>query len=364
MGRELILLTGATGFIGFQVLLRALKAGYAVRCVINGPDDLKKILSAPSFKALNVKDNQLFWTMILDMTAPNAFKDALKCVKYVVHCAAAPNNLDDLSPTFSGYDAHTALKGVVNLLQAAHTMTRCRPNIFNTLKRIVVTTSIADLTVDMDPYDLSDGEDGGNAAAMRANTADGTPAPGQTAPSRPGFNPPPAGKTSTLSVSKAWIVKHRPSFDVVFLLPAWVLGYHELAASTAALERGSNGPLVRLLKGAGNQSMLVRGFVSVHDLANAHLAVLQDVGPGGNGALVLASEVAWPHAQALARKAFPQAFHDGIFRSGGRQSETEVLTDEDADSRILRIKYRSFEETAVEVARQYLDLDGRLSGDQ
>ncbi|KAH7358564.1 hypothetical protein B0T11DRAFT_105426 [Plectosphaerella cucumerina] len=361
MRRELILLTGATGFVGFQVLLRALKAGYAVRCVIDGPDDLKKILSAPSLKALNVKDNQLFWTMILDMTAPGAFKDALKCVKYVVHCAAAPNNLDDLSPTFSGYDAHTALKGVVNLLEAAHNMTRRRPNIFNCLKRIVVTTSVADLSVDMNPYDLSDGEDGGDPA-MRVTTADGTPAPGQAAPSRSGFNPPPAGKTSTLSVSKAWVVKHRPSFDVVFLLPAWVLGHHELAASTDALEKGPNGPLIRLLKGAGNQSMLVRGFVSIHDLADTHMAVMQDSGPGGNGALVLASEVAWPHAQSLLRKAFPRAYQEGIFRTGGRQSETQDIPDEDEDSRILRIKYRSFEETAVEVARQYLDLDGRLAG--
>lgn len=367
MGRELILLTGATGFIGFRVLLRALEAGYAVRCVIDGPDDLRRILTAPGFKALNVKDNQLFWTMILDMTAPGAFRDALKGVKYVLHCASAPANHNDLDGTSPAYDPHAALKGVANLLEAAHTATRCKLNFFNTLKRIVVTTSIADLAVvdDDAPYDLSEDDVDGNNGARPDIGCRGMSAPGLAAPSRPGSSPFPAGKTSTLNVSKAWVVKHRPAFSVVFFLPTWVLGYHDLATSTSALERGPNGPLVRLLKGKSSQPPLEHGFVSVRDVADAHVAVLQDGGPSGHGAFVLSSEVAWRHAQSLIRKAFPQAFEDGVFRIGGRHSEGQGQDDEgdyDEDMRVLGIKGRSFEETAVEVARQYLDVDGQLLG--
>ncbi|KAJ5467714.1 hypothetical protein N7475_005466 [Penicillium sp. IBT 31633x] len=35
--KKLVLLTGATGFIGFQTLIDALKAGFRVRCAVRSP---------------------------------------------------------------------------------------------------------------------------------------------------------------------------------------------------------------------------------------------------------------------------------------------------------------------------------------
>lgn len=348
MGRELILLTGATGFVGFRVLVRALECGYAVRCVVQDPADLRKILSAPSIKALRVNDHQLFWTLIFDMTAPGAFNEAVRGAKYIVHCAGAPSNSANAGLAGQADDDardHMATLSSVGLFQSA---ARVKPNV---LQRIIITTSVADI----EPKDH-------HMAGFAPQYADppdsdyGLPAPAPPAPPRAGTKPHSASKASTLRVSKEWVIRQKPSFDVVFLLPGWVLGGDELAASLADLELGSNGPLIRLLKGDGSQPPLKGGFVSVHDVADAHVSAL-DSSVLGNGVVILSAKMVGPDVLGLVRQQFPEAFQTGVFRADTRQFAMKPLADVDEEMNGMGIKYRSFGETVIEVAGQYLVLE-------
>jgi nucleoside-diphosphate-sugar epimerase len=46
--RQLLLITGGSGFIGYRITVEALEAGYTVRATVRNHGKAEKILSAPS----------------------------------------------------------------------------------------------------------------------------------------------------------------------------------------------------------------------------------------------------------------------------------------------------------------------------
>lgn len=348
MGRELILLTGATGFVGFRVLVRALECGYAVRCAVQGPGDLKKILSAPSIKALKVSDHQLFWALLYDMTVPGAFDEAIRGANYIIHCAAAPANSlasDTIEQDQDGEIDHLAALGVLNLLQGA---ARMKPN---NLKRIVITTSLAD----MDFNGRVTG--GGPLVAAPLVSDDGIRASAHAAPFRDGSKLSSAGTASTLRVSEEWTLTQTPPFDVVFVLPDNILGRHELATSLREAEVGSNGVIIQALEGvvAGSHLPLNGGFVSVHDVANAQISALTaDV--SRNGVIVLSTSITKRDVLEIVQRRSPGVFPEGTHHAGYQLSAKSYSSGVTEEAERIGTGYRSFESTVLEVAGQYVDL--------
>ena len=80
-----ILLTGATGFIGFRTLVQALRAGYHVRIAVRGPPNVTKIQNAPSIQPYLAS---ISFTKIADMTSPGAYDEAIQGCDYVIHVAS------------------------------------------------------------------------------------------------------------------------------------------------------------------------------------------------------------------------------------------------------------------------------------
>ena len=90
-----VLITGATGFLGYSVLVEALKKGYQVRIAVRSEAKANKVLDASAIKALNLSKDQLTWVVVPDMAAPGAYDEAVKGVKYIIHVASP-------IPTFGG----------------------------------------------------------------------------------------------------------------------------------------------------------------------------------------------------------------------------------------------------------------------
>ena len=87
MASELVLLTGATGLIGFRVLIFCLRKGYRVRVALRALAKKAQILSTPSVRDLGTETNLTF-VEIPDISIPRAFDEALQDVDYVIHVAA------------------------------------------------------------------------------------------------------------------------------------------------------------------------------------------------------------------------------------------------------------------------------------
>ena len=87
MARDTVLITGATGHLGFHVLQYALDNGLAVRAAVrsqNKADILKSHITLQGRE----KEGQLDFVVVPDFGAPGAFDDAVKAVTYIIHCAS------------------------------------------------------------------------------------------------------------------------------------------------------------------------------------------------------------------------------------------------------------------------------------
>jgi nucleoside-diphosphate-sugar epimerase len=84
MTGELVFITGGTGFIGFAVILEALKAGYRVRISV------RRAAQAEQLKSHNLIvpfASKFEYVVVPDMTISGAFDDALEGVSYIEHVA-------------------------------------------------------------------------------------------------------------------------------------------------------------------------------------------------------------------------------------------------------------------------------------
>jgi uncharacterized protein YbjT (DUF2867 family) len=85
MAGQLVFITGATGFVGFAVLLEALKANYRVRISVRRASQVEELKShhliAPFASKLEA-------VVVPDITAEGAFDAALEGVTYIEHVAS------------------------------------------------------------------------------------------------------------------------------------------------------------------------------------------------------------------------------------------------------------------------------------
>ncbi len=82
--QDLVLISGATGHIGFRALILALQAGYRVRFSSRSAVKADQVLAHSSIKTLNLAPNTLSYAVVPDFTTAGAFDDAVKGVQYVL----------------------------------------------------------------------------------------------------------------------------------------------------------------------------------------------------------------------------------------------------------------------------------------
>ncbi len=194
-----ILLTGATGNVGAQVLDQLLSGGgYKVTAVIRS---LKKSSPFLTHKyASQVKSGSLVLVEIPDLTVPHAFDDLAKIVDAIIHIATPLSDTDFekavIEPTAVIDDS---------VLSAAAAS--------GSVKRVIITGSIVstmnipdglfqDITVSADTFNTSTHEQGlANPASAYVYA-----------------------KTAAEKKAWAFMEKEKPAFDLVVLLAPSVLG--------------------------------------------------------------------------------------------------------------------------------------------
>ncbi|KZL84275.1 3-beta hydroxysteroid dehydrogenase [Colletotrichum incanum] len=342
MSGELILLTGATGFVGYKTLVTALEAGYRVRCAIRSKSGIDKILAAPSIQDLKPTDDQLSWVVVPDILAPGAYNEAVKGVNYIIHCASPVPKFgkDERTGTDDEIYVNPAVAGVVGMLTsaAAHAV--------NTVRRVVVTSSIVAVV----PIECFMGK-GLDRPAFDGESRVATP----VAPYGSRFAAYCASKAAALNASEAWMKEHCPAFDLVSTVPAWIWGHDELSTTAETLLSGSNSVLLEYLRGRKSTVPINANFVSVDDVAAAHVRALSSSIFGKQG-YFLGRPVSMEDARDIAKKNFLQAFADGVLSDTGVQPTVSIPTDASEGAKLLGREFVSGEDMVRDVAGQFLQL--------
>lgn len=92
MSKPLVLISGATGHLGFRTLVIALENGYRARVALRRLEQAEKLKKTASLQPYL---QSIEFVQVPDITASEAYVDAVKGVDFVLHIA---------SPIYSGFD--------------------------------------------------------------------------------------------------------------------------------------------------------------------------------------------------------------------------------------------------------------------
>ena len=337
MSNDLVLITGASGHLGFRTVIKALEAGYNVRAAVRSQSKADVILEAPSIKAI-APHGRLHFVYTPDILANDAYDEAVKDVKYVIHTA---------SPLPSGSDNYErdllepALKATTGVLRSALRSP--------TIKRIVITSSV----VAVIPWKQIMMEEADTIFTANNRIPDTRPPFGHP------FQAYSASKVNALNATDAFVKNEKPHFDVINIMPSFFVGKSELITSSKDITKGTNRMALQPILGEKADNALPNNQIHVDDVAKVHVLSLDPKVKGNQNFGVTSGGVAgnqWDAAIEIVQRRFPEAVKDGRLPANGTQPSKRVLIDASETEKILGIKFRSFEDQIVSVTEHYLEL--------
>ncbi|KAI1411194.1 putative cinnamoyl-CoA reductase [Hypoxylon sp. FL1857] len=328
-----IFLIGATGLIGFRVLLEALAAGHNVRYAARSEEKAVKVSSNPKVRAL-VPGDRLSHVIIPDCTAKGAFDAALQGITHIIH-AGSPVPLPNYDPNTEVFQP-TGLM-IKELLSSALKT----PSV----QRIVITSSIvANVGLVPPPHVVS--------ASTRLPPPSPVPSSFDDV-----FEAYVTAKILALRYADEFVEEHKPHFSISHVVPGYVFGRNELAldADSVLKLNSSNNLLVMAM--LGENLFPIHGvYAHIDDVAEVHLRVLfLDPKEGEPRDFGVATSVNYDNMFDIVEKAFPEKVAEGIFVRGSLQT-LPVEWDSSETEKLLGRKFKSFESAVVDVAGQYLEV--------
>ena len=331
---KLVLITGATGFIGFRTLVEALKVGYRVRAAIRNESGIQKIQAASSTQPYL---SQLEFVLVPDILKEEAYFEAVKDVDYVIHLASPTPNKLASEQNYDEILIQPAVQGTMNIIKAA---SQYSPS----LQRIIITASIVSL-IEWSEMSMETGTVFNEQS--RTEFVSG--------PYGSLFAAYSAGKVAALNATEEYIRAQKLHFDISHISPAFTIGKNELAGNRSEVLGGTNGVALRYLLGSeiGPTSS---ASVFVNDVARMHVRALDLEIPGGQCFLGVSenSNTRWEDSLDIVRKYFPEAVESGTFPLSGKNPTKRIVFDNEYTKRTLGIVFASFEEQVKSVAEQYL----------
>lgn len=116
MAGSLVFITGASGFIGSQVVIDTLKAGHRVRVNVRRKNQIEELTAR--FSPAASSPGQLEFVVTPDISDSNAVRSALDYVQYIFHLAS-PMPHSNTGSDFKTEYLHPSVKGTEAILDAA-----------------------------------------------------------------------------------------------------------------------------------------------------------------------------------------------------------------------------------------------------
>lgn len=285
--QEVVLVTGAAGYVGSHIVSQLLQQGYPVRAAVRTEQRAQQVRDTVTRQGL---DPARVETVLVDLTADEGWTDALTGVRSVLHVAspfpAAPPEHDDevIVP---------AREGTIRVLRSARD---------RGCARVVLTSSFAAVGYsrkDSDEWSETDWTDpaDGNSAYVRSKA---------------------------IAERAAWdfIADEGDGLELTTLLPVGIFGpplAPDLSASVQFIRAMLTGELKRL-------APQYFGVVDVRDVAAAHLLAMTQPRARGNRILLVADGPSVSFLD-IAR----------ILRDGLGERAAAVTTDEYSEQEVRRL---------------------------
>ena len=286
---EIVLVTGANGYIGSATVRVLVDHGYLVRGAVRSAkkNQWMKAHFGPNFQLIEVPD----------MNVPNAYSEAVKGVSGIVHIAANTQMADDKAVI------DQTVASTIGLLETASKEI--------SIKRVVMTSSQAAAVSPQPgkPYRIS--KNTYNDYAVDLVTTNHTSEAASLNPMAQGSLIYAAAKTLSDKKAFEWVREHKPTFIYNCVVPNLNLGGVEsvkdlgLPSSSSVIDGLSRGnPFGALI-------MNSQWYVNVTDTGLLHLAALTIEEVQSERILAFSSSFSWTQILEILRRRYPdRAFAD------------------------------------------------------
>ncbi|KAH8803515.1 hypothetical protein F5884DRAFT_888835 [Xylogone sp. PMI_703] len=340
MADSLILVTGATGMIGFRVLVRALEKGHRVRVAVRNQDGFDRIKSLPSVQPYI---GRLEPVIVPDIAVTGAYDKAVKGVEYVIHVAAPL-----AQSYFTDFDNEViipSVKGTVGMLESA-----CKEN---KIRRVVITGSVAHVVAGR--HILAEPGDTVYSEKSVAQTP--------TGPYANVFEAYMASKALAYHASQSFMNDKKPAFDLITIGPGFVLGRDENITEASNIGKGSNGLMIGQLFGQVAPFPLPSVTAHVDDVAMLHIESLNPT-IAGNQFFLATSDgpegPTWADAIEIVKKRYPNQVAQGTFTiDKGATGTLRMKSDSSYTEKTFGFKFQSYENQISSVVNHFLELSGQ-----
>lgn len=336
--KEVILITGSTGFVGFRTLITALEAGYNVRAVIRKEEQAVKI---KAHVRIAPHADRLEYAVVTVLTEDGAFDNVLGDVVAVLHIASPlavetdEYERDIISP---------AIKIGTSLLHSALKV--------STIRRIIITSSLVTLM----PWEwLFNSDD----RLWTANDLNVDPNRSVSSSMEAYWT----SKALARAAVKEFVEHAKPHFETIQLLPGVIIGRDERAASVADLRRDTPQWLMRMAPILGEKQSDPMGSVpvDVEDVAKAHVDAITDTVPGNSDYTLCTgptADIVWDDMIETAKRYFPEKAGSRNMPLDGTLPTMKWLVDTTKTEKAYGWKFKTFEETMKGMIGQYVELLG------
>jgi nucleoside-diphosphate-sugar epimerase len=344
MARSLILISGGTGLIGIKTIQEALKAGYSVRAAVRSQAKAEAILATPTIKSLN-PGSALTFVIVPDILADNAYDEAVRGVKYILHIASPVIKGNGFTPEqFESELIAPALQGTISILEAAYQV----PGI----RRIVITSS----EVAIIPWE--------EFIAKEVDTVfdDTYQIPFPAGPYNHMFEAYAASKVRALIATNKFVEEKKPEWDIINIMPSFVIGDNEMVTDPEKIADGTvAAAFAQVLGGDSGWGAVPSTSVHVKDVARLHVEALNPK-IAGNQSFLAVSEgergTRWEEAIDVVQRNFPLAVKRGILPNNGTASTKRTRVDASRTEKVFGFQFASYEEQVKSVVEQYLEMLG------
>jgi nucleoside-diphosphate-sugar epimerase len=333
MAGELVLVTGATGHIGYRTLIEALSQGYQVRAAVRSDAKREQIVNAPPTKPYA---SQLSFVIVPDIEVEGAFDSAVQGVDHIIHLAS-PLSSGATAKDFEAEIIQPAIRGTLSILNSALKAP--------TIKRIAITSSVAAVSPsEPRPYDADNIE------------------PDPSGPYPHYFAAYAASKKLAYNRTRAFVTEHHPSFSIINVMPTFVFGPNRLATTRRELLSGSNAlVLLRVLGGEVNEAGMWGNPCHVDDVAFVHVKALSlnNLKPGelkNFGVNYTKEKFEWDDAKEVVRKEFPRAVEEKVFNLEGKIKTLAGEYDASKTEKELGVEFKSYKTAVKDLVEYYLSL--------
>ncbi|CAD0016218.1 unnamed protein product [Aureobasidium pullulans] len=317
---DLIFITGSTGFIGSQVTVLALEAGYRVRLSVRKEQQIQKLKQLFHQFVSNID-----FVVVPDITSPGAFDSVLDGVRYVFHLASP---MPGKGADFRSEYAEPAVRGTETMLSSADRA--------NSVEKVVIMSSVlalmplgalgakegifnespkTDLSIDLD-MEFPAGPEGSGAMYQ-------------------------ASKILAHQATHAFNKTHKPHYTLVTLHPSFVLGRSLVRHSAEEID-GINAFLWQSFQ--LETPFFPPAWVHVKDVAEAHLKILELDIASGEEFVLSGHPFTWDDVATFVREKYPEVNTklQGPF-------DPSITVDSSKAQKTLGFKWRTMEDMLVDL---------------